>query len=135
MAIHSTNRTHGFSIAHEPDSRFGMIGGDVGVREPVAVAGPRFPVVCVCCSRVRSSMLSVCLSGVLTLVQKLPIVSLSCSSPCITTSRPVHQVVPRSTMTLHKITILQWHLESDLPGLIIQRISYSNKALRYSTGP
>jgi len=36
-------------------------------------------------------MLSVCLSGVLTLVQKLPIVSLSCSSPCITTSRPVHQ--------------------------------------------
>jgi len=35
-------------------------------------------------------MLSVCLSGVLTLVQKLPTVSLSCSSPCITTSRPVH---------------------------------------------
>jgi len=37
------------------------------VREPVAVAGPEFHVVCVF---VRSSMLSVCLSGVLTLVQK-----------------------------------------------------------------
>ena len=55
----------------------------------MAVAGPGFPVVCVLfacaefrvvCVFVRSSMLSVCLSGVLTLVQKLPIVSLSCSS-------------------------------------------------------
>ena len=63
--------------------------GFVGVRKPVAVAGPGFPVVCVLfacaelhvvCVFVRSSMLSVCLSGVLTLVQKLPIVSLSCSS-------------------------------------------------------
>jgi len=63
---------------------------NVGVREPVAVAGPGFPVVCVLfacaefhvvCVFVRSSMLSVCLSGVLTLVlQKLPIVSLFCSS-------------------------------------------------------
>ena len=33
------------------------------------------------------------LSGVLTLVQKLPIVSLSCSSPCITISRSVLQGV------------------------------------------
>jgi len=53
----------------------------VGVREPVAVAGPA-SLLCVCCSpAVRSSMLSVCLRGVLTLVlHKLSIVSLSCSS-------------------------------------------------------